>query len=225
MQEKEKHLEGTAKVLRESQQEAEKYTTTVNGKEFVVYPNVFSPKYFFDTDFCAKELPVKEGEEFLEIGTGTGAIAIFAALRGAGRVVATDINQDAVANAKENVECHNLTEKVTVLHGSLYEPLSPTDKFDTIFWNTPFGYMESEDISTLERAVFDPGYKATRAFIEQAKQHLKPDGRLLIGFSKTLGEYDELERLLAENGFAIKQLAQTQSVETHPVTFELFEAR
>lgn len=224
MKEKKKHLAGTAKVLKDSQRETDKYQVEVLGKPFVVYPNVFSPKYFFDTEFFAKEIPFREDEDFLEVGSGTGVIAVMAALKGAKRVVAVDINLDAVENTKENAKLHGVADKVEVLQGDVYEPLGDS-RFDTIFWNTPFGYIEQEDITVLEKAVFDPGYKSTKKFVEGASAHLKPDGRLLIGFSKTLGHYEELESLLRQEGFILKQLAEIKSVETNPVTFGLFEAR
>ena len=79
-------------------------------------------------------------------------------------------------------------------------------------------------IRILEKAVFDPEYKSTKKFIFEAKNHLKKNGRLLIGFSTTLGKFEILEEFLNQAGFKFKCLAKTKSVETHPVLFELFEA-
>jgi HemK-related putative methylase len=219
------YLEGTAKVLRESRAEKEKYEIKILGRKFVVHPNVFSPKYFLDTEFFAKELPVNTGEEFLEIGPGTGTTVIFAALKGAKHVTAIDINPDAVANTLENAEINGVKDKVTVLQGDIYKPLKKDSKFDTIYWNTPFGYVDNEDISVLEKAVFDPGYKATKRFVNQAKEHLKENGRLLIGFSTTLGKFEILEEFLKKAGFTVKLVAKIDSFEVHPVLFEIFEAK
>ena len=219
------YLKGTAKVLRESQFETEKYEIKILGRKFVVYPNVFSPKYFNDTEFFARELPIRNGEEFLEIGPGTGVTSVFAALRGAKHVTAIDINPAAVKNTKENARLNGVREKFTVIKGNIYEPLAKNSKFDTIYWNTPFGYVDkSKNISVLEKAVYDPGYKATRRFISQAKQHLKKNGRLLIGFSTSLGKFNILRKLLDTAGFKTRLISKTKSVETHPVFFEIFEA-
>jgi release factor glutamine methyltransferase len=217
------YIKGTAKVIRESEKESEKYEIEILGRKFVVYPNVFSPKYFFDTEFFAKELPVQKDKNFLEIGSGTGAISVFAIINGAKHVTAIDINPAAVKNTKENAKLNEVKDKITVLQGDIYSPLSEDDKFDTIFWNTPFGYIE-EDVTVLEKAVFDPEYKSTKKFIFEAKNHLKKNGRLLIGFSTTLGKFEILEEFLNQAGFKFKCLAKTKSVETHPVLFELFEA-
>lgn len=223
MKEKKKYLDGTKKVLDESQKETSPYWVEILGKKFIVYPNVFSPKYFFDTEFFAKEIFVEQGEEFLEIGPGSGVVSVWMALKGA-IVAAVDINPDAVKNTQENAKIHKMEKQVSVYEGNLYSPIGDK-KFDTVFWNTPFGYTENEDVTTLEKAVFDPGYKSTRTFIEEAKNHLKEGGRLLIGFSSTLGHIEKLKELIKNNGFTFRTIASVESVETHPVKFELFESK
>ena len=211
-------------MVKEIEAEAEPYRVTVSGKEFVVFPNVFSPKYFNDTELFTDNFPVRDGEEMLEIGPGTGAISILAVYKGAGKVLAIDINPDAVKNTQANIELHSMQGKVEVRPGNLYEPLKPNEEFDTIFWNTPFGFVEDENVPDLEKAVYDPAYKSTEKFIEEAKQHLKKGGRVLIGFSTTLGRLDLLQNFCAEAGLSLKLLYEVKSKETHPVKFEIFEA-
>ena len=223
VREKRKYLEATAQVLLENQKEKEKYKVEVLGKQFMVHPDVFSPKYFNDTEFFAKELPINADDEFLEIGCGTGVVSISAVWKGASRVVAVDINPAAVENAKENVKLHGLEDKITVMQGDVFEPLKD-GKFDTIFWNVPFGYVKRENLTILEKAAFDSGYRSIRKFIEEAGKHLKPNGRLLIGFSSTLGHLKILKELLAEAGYGTKLVKETKSAEIHPVKFQIFEA-
>ncbi len=218
------YIEGTRKVLDQSKQEKEPYTATVCNKDFVVFPNVFSPKYFYDTELFAQNFPVRNGEVMLEIGPGTGAISIIAVYKGASKVVAIDINPAAVKNTQENIERHNMQDRVDVRQGNLYEPLRQDEKFDTIFWNTPFGFVEGDDIPDLEKAVYDPGYKSTEQFIKQARAHLNSVGRVLIGFSTTLGKLDLLQKFVAEADLEMKLIYEVQSEEVHPVKFEIFEA-
>ena len=224
IREKKKYLEATAQVLVDSQKEKEKYNVEVLGKQFIVHANVFSPKYFNDTEFFAKELPINADDEFLEIGCGTGVVSISAVWKGASRVVAVDINPSAVENAKENVKLHGLEDKITVMQGDVFEPVKD-EKFDTIFWNVPFGYIKREDISTLEKAVFDSGYRSIRKFIEEARRYLKPNGRLLIGFSSTLGHLKMLEELLTKAEYKTKLVKEIKSIEVHPVKFQIFESK
>ncbi|TSC75406.1 MAG: methyltransferase small [Parcubacteria group bacterium Gr01-1014_33] len=223
---KQKYIAGTKAVVGENAKEANTYMHWMLGKKFIVYPDVFSQKYFTDTEFFAKEIKVTQGEKFLEIGPGTGIISVFAALQGAKRVVAIDINPSAVKNTKINAKLHAVSHRVKVYQGDVYAPLERSDRFDTIFWNTPFGYIKHSNISMLERAVFDPHYKSTKKFVEEAKEHLKKNGRLLIGFSTTLGHFSILKKLLVSANFKIiKLIAETRSFETHPVKFQLYEAK
>lgn len=219
------YLKGTKQILDQSQQEFEPYLCIVDGREYVVHPDVFSPKYFHDTELFASNLPVRAGESFLEIGPGTGAISITAVYRGAVRVLAVDINPAAVANTLENIRRHSMDELVQVRLGDLYDALEPGETFDTIFWNTPFGLTEQIDITPLERAVFDPGYLATARFISEAPQYLTSQGRILVGFSSTLGKTELLEEYCRAANLTFECVFSQESVEVFPAKFEIFEAR
>jgi len=219
------YIEGTRKVLEKSKSEKKPYKVTVLDKEFIVFPGVFSPKYFNDTELFAANIPVQEGEEMLEIGPGTGAISIIAAYKGAKRVVAIDVNPEAVKNTLANIELHQMKDKVEVRQGNLYEPLAGNEKFDTIFWNTPFGFVEQDEIPDLEKSVYDPHYKSTERFLKEATNHLKEDGRVLIGFSTTLGKLDLIQKFADESNLSLDLLYEAESEEVHPVKFEIFEAR
>lgn len=219
------YIEGTRQVLKQSQSEKEPYMVTVLGKEYVVFPNVFSPKYFNDTELFAENLPVRKGEEMLEIGPGTGIISITAVQKGADKVLAVDINPIAVENTLENIKRYNLQNKIEVRQGDVYDALKPDEKFDTIFWNTPFGFVEAENLSDLEKSVYDTQYKSTERFIREARAHLKEGGRLLIGFSTTLGKLDLLKKFSDESGLDLRLLYEVESKEIHPVKFEIYEAK
>lgn len=219
------YLAGTRQLLEQSLQEKEPYRVTVLGKEFIVEPNVFSPKYFNDTEIFAEHLPVQQGEEILEIGPGTGVIAVMAKYKGAGKVTAVDINVHAVKNTRENAKLHHFEDDISVLYGDIYSPLKDDERFDVIFWNTPFGLVdENKSLSDLEKSVFDPGYKSTEEFIKGSRDHLKSSGRVIIGFSSTLGRLDLLQKFCDEADLDLHLLYEEQSEEVHPVKFEIFSA-
>ena len=101
----EDYLKGTERFF-ESTAEKEKYYVHLLEKTTMHVPSSFTQEYFlqniFRHRFFTREIPITEGEEFLEIGCGTGVTSIFAVLRGAKHVTATDINPLAVANTREN---------------------------------------------------------------------------------------------------------------------------
>ena len=67
---------------------------------------------------------ISGGEEVIDVGTGSGILAIGAALLGAGRVLATDIDPDAVRVAAENVRNNHVDHIVSVTQGNLLDHVS-----------------------------------------------------------------------------------------------------
>jgi len=225
------YFKETEKILEEANKEKEKYNIEILGKTFVVYPGVFSPKYFSDSKFFFEVIKIRKGEEFLEMGCGAGAMAVFAALKGASKVFATDINPSAVENTKENAELNQV--KIEVFEGDLFENV-PEKKFDTIFWNIPFGYSSKENPSLMDQSVYDEEYKTFSRFLEQSKKYLKENGKLLLGFSTSIGNFEKFKEKLDEKGFNLKLYAEKIAPqgnpdgvkkEYKPVKYEIFEAR
>lgn len=215
--------------LKESSNEKKKYTISLLGKSFIIHPNVFSPKYFSDTEFFAENLSIKNGEWFLEMGCGSGIISIFASLKGASKVISIDINPYAVKNTKKNIILHKLERKISVYEGDLYSPLNKKEKFDTIFWNIPFMFTKKTDeITHLEKAILNPNYESIKRFLKESKSHLLPNGKIIIGFSKTYGNYPMLKSIV-ENLNLKMTLKKSKKIIYDPpintIELDLFEIR
>lgn len=86
------------------------------------------------TQMCllALEERVRPGARVLDLGTGSGILAIAAAKLGAGRVLALDTDPQAVAVARENVRRNGVADRVRVARGSLAQA---TGRFDLIVVN------------------------------------------------------------------------------------------
>jgi len=127
-----------------------------------------------------------------DIGTGSGAIAV--ALAGAlprAEVLATDTGAEAVLLASANVARLRLAERVTVLHGSLLDPLPGA--FDLIVANLPYlplaeASRHPELVGEPRGAVFAPGdgLDAYRALVAASSGRLTADGVLLIQLRRRL---------------------------------------
>lgn len=78
------------------------------------------------TSMCAAYLEkvITLDQLVYDVGTGTGILAIAAALLGAKHVTAVDLDETAVAQAKINVELNDVTDRVDVLHSDLLEAVS-----------------------------------------------------------------------------------------------------
>ena len=60
------YLKGTEKILKASEKETEKYDFKTLGKKFIGHPKVFPAKYFSDSKFFGKILPIEKNQIFLE---------------------------------------------------------------------------------------------------------------------------------------------------------------
>jgi len=230
-------MEGTVELAEACRKERRPYMYEVLGRDFVVMPDVFSPKYFRDTAFFAKEVPKHaaggRNKRFLEIGTGTGIVLCSVVLNYPTHAVGTDFYGNSVTNAEINVLLHNIGNYADIRWGSVYHPIGKNEKFDTIFWNVPFGDWDvfGAPPYTMAPAVFDPGHKNLRRFILGAQEHFRNEySNLLIGYSETLGNRSVLEKLAAEAGFKhLDVVAESGYVRDgnpkRPVKYELFEAR
>jgi methylase of polypeptide subunit release factors len=124
-----------------------------------------------------------------------------------------------------NAQLHKVQHKIRVLQGDVFEPLKK-EKFDTIFWNTPWGLVKEVNLTPIEKALWDTEYRSTIKFIQEARNHLNKNGRLLIGFSSTIGDLDYLKRILKDNHFKAKIIKETTSQSVDFLAkFEIIEAR
>jgi release factor glutamine methyltransferase len=194
-------------ILGKMGDDQDNYEIECEGKHISVLPDVYSPRYFTDSLWFAKELPKFVGRgSLLEIGTGTGIIAIFCAAAGA-TVVATDINPAAVRNARLNAETNDV--QIFVRQGDLYDPIDADEKFDVIFWNHPFHNARVLVTDILLRAAFDYQYEGLSRYIRHAAAHLSRDGKLLLGTGDR-ADLDTLRATAEENGYSISVLREEE---------------
>ena len=157
------------------------------GMDFEVSADVLIPRY--DTEILVNEALTRmpEATSVLDIGTGSGCIAIALARNlPKAKVTAVDISAAALAVAERNAVRNCV--KIRFLLGSLLEPVSG-QSFDLIVSNPP--YIPTADIDKLEPEVRsgDPygaldggpdGLDFYRRLIPAASESLTPDGWLLV---------------------------------------------
>lgn len=134
-----------------------------------------------------------ETPRILDLCTGSGCIALAIAHHHKhSTLVATEISPAALDVAKKNVEQLGLSERIALLQGDLFEPLSSqVDQapFDLIVSNPP--YIASGKIPTLDRSVRDyepivaldggeDGLRIVRQILAESPARLRPAGRLYI---------------------------------------------
>ena len=160
------------------------------GLEFKVTPAVLIPRP--DTEILVEQalklLSNYENPRFVDIGTGSGAIAVSIAKLSPTAVtgVAVDISPEALAVAKENAEKLAVSEKLEFVLGNLCEPLKGA-KFTALLSNPP--YIPNADIASLAAEEKNEPYLALAGgaegldcYIELIQQgrHLLIDGGFMM---------------------------------------------
>ena len=146
------------------------------------------------------------GSKILDVGTGSGVIALsLAAKFPDSKVTALDFSDDALALARENAERLGLTSQIEFVRSDLLTYVS--DVYDLIVANLP--YVAENDRGTLSREVLhDPeialfggerGDEIIRKLIEGAPSHLAPGG--LLALEVGLGQADDLAAFMAEKNY------------------------
>ena len=112
----------------------------VQGRSLVVTPGVFNPVLFFSSSVLAElleseALSPKEAS-VLDLGCGTGVLSVIAASNGE-KVVATDLNPQAVRCTRINAILNGVEKRVTVRQGDLFEPVRG-ESFDVVLFNPPY---------------------------------------------------------------------------------------
>jgi release factor glutamine methyltransferase len=155
----------------------------------VTPPGVFAP--ISDSRFLAdvlREQTLPPRASVLDLCTGSGILAITAARRGARNVTAVDCSQRAVLTTRLNARLNGV--RVKALRGDLFEPVGD-QRFDAIVSNPPYVPADSDELPSrgLERA-WDAGTDGRALLdriIEEAPDHLRPGGFLLLVSSSVLG--------------------------------------
>jgi HemK-related putative methylase len=189
----------------------------VLGLPFIVTPSVFNPKVPRTGEFLASQIDSKLVDrewEVLDMGTGSGVCAVFAA-KHARRVVAVDINAAAVHCAGINAALNHLEHKIDVRHGDLFAPVRE-ERFDLILFNPPF-------LRGTPRDDRDRAWRSSdvaERFAAGLGVHLKPGGSALVLLS-TFGDGFVFLVELRAQGFEISVLAERRFVNERLTIFRI----
>lgn len=180
------------------------------GLEFEVDERVLIPRA--DTESLVEAVleKVKSGEvkSFIDIGTGSGAIAVSLVKNGAESAVAFDVSCGALEVAKKNADKNGVGERISFVHGDILNDDVSFGEFDAVVSNPP--YIRTEVIPTLMEEVKDhepmnaldgggDGLIFYREITRKAAESLKEGGWLFYEIGYDQGE--EVGSLLKENGF------------------------
>lgn len=157
---------------------------------------VFSKKRLdLGTRVLLENLDLPEEGVVADVGCGYGPIGIFVALKNPKlRVYMVDVNDRAVALAKENVRRYKLEDRITVLKGDALSPIPPEVELDAVYSNPPLS----------------AGLEFLVKLSAQAYERLKPNGFIEVVVYKgeenavrELGKYFEVSVKKRSKGYSV----------------------
>ena len=175
------------------------------GRDFEINENVLDPRG--DTETLIELILDCNFENMLELGTGSGAIAITVlAERPEVTCVATDISQYALNTARTNSKRHGVQSRLKLLYSNWFDKVSGS--FDIIVSNPP--YISSKEYAQLSAEVlkYDPkisltlggdGLEAYREILSQALEKLSKNGHIFLEIGYT--QANAVGHLFREAGF------------------------
>jgi len=132
-----------------------------------------------------------KGKKILDMGTGSGILAITAAKNG-GDVTAVDISPEALKAAEKNAKRQNV--KIKFILSDLFENIA--EKYDLIIFNPPYVPENEFDEKVGTSRIYSggkSGREVLERFIKDVKRFLSENGEILIVISSLTGEKETFE--------------------------------
>ena len=144
-----------------------------------------------------------------DIGAGTGALSVVLAMRDIQKIIATDVDDRAIACAQDNIDRLDLSSQIEIQKTDLF----PEGKAALIVCNPP--WLPARPSSTLEHAVYDPESRMLKGFLAGLKEHLLPEGEgwlILSDLAEHLGLRTRVELLewIEQAGLRVQKREDTK---------------
>ena len=144
-----------------------------------------------------------------DIGAGTGALSVVLAMRDIQKIIATDVDDRAIACAQDNIDRLDLSSQIEIQKTDLF----PEGKAALIVCNPP--WLPARPSSPLEHAVYDPESRMLKGFLAGLKEHLFPEGEgwlILSDLAEHLGLRTRVELLewIEQAGLRVQKREDTK---------------
>ena len=159
----------------------------MQGVRFHIDRRALIPRSFIGDLLAGGALPTAKPRRILDLCTGSGCLAILAALAfPRAKIDAVDLSAGALALARRNVAAHRLGDRITLHRGDLFKPLQG-QRYDLIISNPPYvdaGGMaklppEFHHEPRMALAAGDDGLDLVHRILADAPKHLTKSGGLV----------------------------------------------
>ncbi|MEK6890475.1 MAG: methyltransferase [Nanoarchaeota archaeon] len=168
----------------------------------VLRPEKTSGLHF--THYLAQNPHHYKGKRVFDMGSGSGIQTIVMGLKGAEHITASDILPEAYQNTLDNVRSFDLSDRVDVFQGDLFEKISK-DKFDFGVFNHPFWPGSPSPKYPVTKSWRDEGSLLKR-FLKEASTRINPGGYIIMPFFSLAGDTNNPEIQAPLEGYKVDLL-------------------
>jgi tRNA1Val (adenine37-N6)-methyltransferase len=193
-------------------------------KQFEIYHNECAMKVGTDGVLIGAWADVSKAQTILDIGTGTGLIAIMAAQKNKNaQIIGIDIDKSAVKQALKNVKLCAWNERLQIKHLSIqsFKEKYPTSHFDAIVSNPPFFKAGSKAPQHQRHIARHAAILSHVDLIQSVKQLLSSDGKFSLVLPTLEGK--DFQLLALEYGLYLTRICKVHSKKNKPVERLLME--
>jgi 16S rRNA G1207 methylase RsmC len=172
---------------------------SLKGMSLTIRKGVFNPdaKLTNSTSIILNNMPEVKNKDILDVGCGSGAIGIYCALKGARKVICTDVDENSLKNARENVIKNKVEHIVSVTKSNLFDNVGGT--FNYIFGNLPINDEAwNLDISTAD---------LMKKFLSKCPQYIKKGGSVYFAWNSS-ANLKPVKDYLVKEGHKFKELTE-----------------
>lgn len=148
-------------------------------------------QFYISQDRCAMKVsetacvfgaftPLTGKEKFiLDVGTGTGLLALMLAQRSSASIKALDIDEDAVEEARQNITSTQFSNRISVERAD-FLTWPPQHNFDLVICNPPFFENQLASENEKKRIAWHSSHLTLKSLIRKATECLSPQGRIAL---------------------------------------------
>jgi release factor glutamine methyltransferase len=198
--------------------ESQPYTVVMDSLVITVDEDVFPP----DLGRCARNM-AKIGGEYqprraLDMGCGSGYLALALKQQGVPDVWALDVHEPAIACARKNHEQNPHVGPLTIAVSDLFDAVPPGLRFDLVLFNQPFAPAATEAVCGCGS---DGGYEISRRFLVDVRPRLAPGGSVVMPFSDRAPPENDPALVAGELGYETRTLLHAYYEESNNFIYEM----
>jgi len=198
--------------------ELQPYTVVIDGLVITVEEDVFPPDLGRCAQNMAKICAEYEPRRALDMGCGSGYMALALKQQGVRDVWALDVHEPAIRCTRKNLDQNPHVEPPRVTRSDLYEAVPPSVTFDLVVFNQPFAPATKHAICGCG---FDGGYEITRRFLVESRSRVASGGSVMMAFSDRAPREHDPAGVARELGYETRTLLHAYYEESDNFIYEI----